>query len=197
LKALFAPQLLLERRWRAGASQDRGAARAVHSPTAQWLGEGGTVKEIAESDELVKAMVALVQRMAHHFANPSTPYAALPWPEYGPYFNDYEHLRATYQLSRPWETRSERDVRCPVSSPAASSGGDGTAFLLGRGQCRHRQDQGAHRRVTRLLCRHAPERVLCLTFTKAAAAEMRNRLASQLGRWAMASDATSIATSRR
>jgi ATP-dependent helicase/nuclease subunit A len=44
-------------------------------------------------------------------------------------------------------------------------------------------------RVTRLLLdRVKPERILCLTFTKAAAAEMRNRLASQLGRWAMATD---------
>src|SRR5882724_4909267 len=45
-------------------------------------------------------------------------------------------------------------------------------------------------RVTRLLLSGVrPERILCLTFTKAAAAEMRNRLASQLGRWAMAEDA--------
>src|SRR4051812_39643588 len=44
-------------------------------------------------------------------------------------------------------------------------------------------------RVTRLLLDGVrPERILCLTFTKAAAAEMRNRLASQLGRWAMADD---------
>ena len=45
-------------------------------------------------------------------------------------------------------------------------------------------------RVTRLLLdRVKPERILCLTFTKAAAAEMRNRLAGQLGRWAMAEQA--------
>jgi ATP-dependent helicase/nuclease subunit A len=45
-------------------------------------------------------------------------------------------------------------------------------------------------RVTRLLLdRVLPQRVLCLTFTKAAAAEMRNRLAGQLGRWTMATDA--------
>jgi len=44
-------------------------------------------------------------------------------------------------------------------------------------------------RVTRLLLAGVkPERILCLTFTKAAAAEMRNRLSSQLGRWAMAPD---------
>jgi ATP-dependent helicase/nuclease subunit A len=44
-------------------------------------------------------------------------------------------------------------------------------------------------RVTRLLLDGVrPERILCLTFTKAAAAEMRNRLAGQLGRWAMADD---------
>ncbi len=42
-------------------------------------------------------------------------------------------------------------------------------------------------RVTRLLLDGVkPERILCLTFTKAAAAEMRNRLATQLGRWALA-----------
>ena len=45
-------------------------------------------------------------------------------------------------------------------------------------------------RVTRLLLNGAdPSRILCLTFTKAAAAEMQERLFRQLGEWAMLDDA--------
>ena len=44
-------------------------------------------------------------------------------------------------------------------------------------------------RVARLLLAGAPpERILCVTFTKAAAAEMQNRLFDMLGRWAMLDD---------
>ncbi|MDH3665749.1 MAG: double-strand break repair helicase AddA [Paracoccaceae bacterium] len=44
-------------------------------------------------------------------------------------------------------------------------------------------------RVARLLLGGAePERILCLTYTKAAAAEMQNRLFAMLGSWAMADD---------
>jgi ATP-dependent helicase/nuclease subunit A len=44
-------------------------------------------------------------------------------------------------------------------------------------------------RVTRLLLAGArPERILCLTYTKAAAAEMAGRLFTQLGEWSMLSD---------
>jgi len=46
-------------------------------------------------------------------------------------------------------------------------------------------------RVLRLLLRPGarPERILCLTFTKAAAAEMSTRLARRLGEWAVADEA--------
>ena len=44
-------------------------------------------------------------------------------------------------------------------------------------------------RVTRLLLADAnPQRILCLTFTKAAAAEMQHRLFKQLGKWSMLPD---------
>ena len=46
-------------------------------------------------------------------------------------------------------------------------------------------------RVLRLLLQDCPpERILCLTFTKAAAAEMANRLHQRLGAWAVADDET-------
>ena len=44
-------------------------------------------------------------------------------------------------------------------------------------------------RVARLLLQETPpERILCLTYTKAAASEMQNRLFKRLGEWAMAPD---------
>ena len=45
-------------------------------------------------------------------------------------------------------------------------------------------------RVARLLLEGTrPERILCLTYTKAAATEMQNRLLRRLGEWAMLDDA--------
>ncbi|MBK5934048.1 DNA helicase/exodeoxyribonuclease V subunit A [Rhodovulum imhoffii] len=45
-------------------------------------------------------------------------------------------------------------------------------------------------RVARLLlCDVPPQRILCLTYTKAAASEMQNRLFGELGKWAMLDDA--------
>ena len=44
-------------------------------------------------------MMVLLQNMIALFARPSTPYAALPWPELGPYFNDYEHLERVSEWS--------------------------------------------------------------------------------------------------
>jgi len=103
LKALFAPQLLLEAAMaeKGGFDKIEGQARAVHLSywQANGLGQGGEVKDIKESDQLVAAMVALVQRMAAHFAKASTPYEALPWPEFGPHFNDYAHLERIAEWS--------------------------------------------------------------------------------------------------
>jgi ATP-dependent helicase/nuclease subunit B len=44
-------------------------------------------------------MLLLVAKMVEHFADPATPYPALPWPEFGPYFNDYAHLERVAEWS--------------------------------------------------------------------------------------------------
>ena len=74
------------------------------------------------------------------------------------------------------------DAQRQATSPATSAWVEANA---GTGKTKVLTD-----RVARLLLSGVqPERILCLTFTKAAAAEMRNRLAGQLGRWALADNA--------
>jgi ATP-dependent helicase/nuclease subunit A len=64
-----------------------------------------------------------------------------------------------------------------ISAWVAANAGAGKTYTLAN-------------RVARLLLGDArPEKILCLTFTKAAAAEMQNRLFQQLGGWAMLPDA--------
>jgi ATP-dependent helicase/nuclease subunit A len=63
-----------------------------------------------------------------------------------------------------------------ISAWVAANAGAGKTYTLAN-------------RVARLLLAGAPPgRILCLTFTKAAAAEMQDRLFKQLGRWAMLPD---------
>ncbi|HVW75307.1 MAG TPA: double-strand break repair helicase AddA, partial [Rhizomicrobium sp.] len=63
-----------------------------------------------------------------------------------------------------------------ISAWVAANAGAGKTYTLAN-------------RVARLLLSGArPEKILCLTFTKAAAAEMQNRLFQQLGGWAMLPD---------
>ncbi len=83
-------------------------------------------------------------------------------------------------IAVPPETR-ERQRR--ATDPAASAfvsanAGSGKTFVLSR-------------RVIRLMLAGCePGRILCLTFTKAAAAEMANRVFAMLGRWATVDEAT-------
>jgi ATP-dependent helicase/nuclease subunit B len=103
LEALFAPQLLLEAAMAERGGFDKIAGRAEEVHLSYWqangLGDGGKVSEIKASNELVPAMLALVEKMAAHFAKPDTPYPALPWSAYIPAFNDYEHLERVTEWS--------------------------------------------------------------------------------------------------
>src|ERR1700758_1511640 len=63
-----------------------------------------------------------------------------------------------------------------ISAWVAANAGAGKTYTLAN-------------RVARLLLGGAkPQKILCLTFTKAAAAEMQNRLFQQLGGWATLAD---------
>ena len=57
------------------------------------------LKAQGRSAELVAEMMVLVEKMANHFAKPGTAYPALPWPAYGPHFNDYAHLERVAEWS--------------------------------------------------------------------------------------------------
>jgi ATP-dependent helicase/nuclease subunit B len=105
LNGLFSPQLLLE-----AAMQFEdidGPARAVHVSywQANGLGDGGMVRPIEDSETLMRQMLELLRKMIDHFGDPSTPYAALPWPEFIPHFNDYRHLERVAE----WSTGSEEE----------------------------------------------------------------------------------------
>lgn len=74
--------------------------------------------------------------------------------------------------------RLQRRAADPTASVwVAASAGTGKTKVL------------TDRVLTLLLAGTPPHKILCLTFTKAAAAEMANRIAGRLGRWATAADA--------
>jgi ATP-dependent helicase/nuclease subunit A len=82
-------------------------------------------------------------------------------------------------MSAPRPTEAQAAAADPaVSAWVGANAGSGKTGVLTQ-------------RVARLLLAGArPERVLCLTYTKAAAVEMQRRLFGMLGDWAMADDAT-------
>jgi ATP-dependent helicase/nuclease subunit A len=79
-------------------------------------------------------------------------------------------------------------VRAAVDAQVSAAAPDVSSWVsanAGSGKTRVLTD-----RVARLLLQGTePQKVLCLTYTKAAAAEMQNRLFETLGRWAMLDDA--------
>jgi ATP-dependent helicase/nuclease subunit B len=104
LDALFAPQLLLEAAMaeRGGFTEIKGK-RPKSVRLSYWQangqGDGGKVTEVKDSDALIADMIDLAGRMADHFGRKGTAYTALPWPDFGPYFNNYEHLERVDEWS--------------------------------------------------------------------------------------------------
>ena len=80
-------------------------------------------------------------------------------------------------VAAPDPDNAQRSAADPAASVwVAASAGTGKTKVL------------TDRVLSLLLAGWAPHKILCLTFTKAAAAEMANRLADTLGGWAMAAD---------
>ena len=79
-----------------------------------------------------------------------------------------------YQLT---EANQRRAANPRASAWVAASAGSGKTKVL------------TDRVLSLLLAGVAPQRILCLTFTKAAAAEMAQRINGELGRWAIADEA--------
>jgi ATP-dependent helicase/nuclease subunit A len=69
---------------------------------------------------------------------------------------------------------AQRSASDPASSAwVSANAGSGKTYVL------------AARVLRLLLTGVAPQEILCLTYTKAAAAEMRSRVGERLGRWAL------------
>ena len=139
------------------------------------------------------AMAGLADLVAA-FDDPAMPYLACPRPDLLPAFNDFDHLERREEWLRdgsvlpPFRpvarsvTRSASESRPEqraLSDPDTSAW---VAASAGTGKTKVLTD-----RVLRLLLGGAaPEKVLCLTFTKAAAAEMATRIERQLAAWTTA-----------
>jgi len=87
-------------------------------------------------------------------------------------------------MSKPMETK-----RRPMTDDQQARASDPTASVWVSANAGSGKTHALTTRVTRLLLAGTePERILCLTYTKAAAAEMSSRLYQRLGTWAMESD---------
>ena len=80
------------------------------------------------------------------------------------------------QLYELTEANQRRAANPGASAWVAASAGSGKTKVL------------TDRVLSLLLAGIAPERILCLTFTKAAAAEMAQRINAELGDWAIAEE---------
>ncbi|MEK9553903.1 MAG: PD-(D/E)XK nuclease family protein, partial [Alphaproteobacteria bacterium] len=145
--------------------------------------------------------------LAARFDDPAMPYASRPDPQLGAAFPLYDHL------ARVDEWRIGETGSVPTGSPplfddgppptpgfdpavaseasarqAAASDPESSALVsanAGTGKTKLLTD-----RVLRLMLNGAaPDSILCVTYTRAAAAEMRNRISAQLAKWAIASGA--------
>ena len=158
--------------------------------------------EVARSaDELAEAARERLERYIAKFDDPSTPYPSQPRRQFVNKFGDYDHLARRKEWSTaPDAENGQRgwNMSAPGFDPQITSGGQRgrsaqqpiraipclSRRMPGRGKTRVLVD-----RVARLLLEDVrPDSILCVTFTKAAAGEMQERLFRKLGDWSVMSD---------
>jgi ATP-dependent helicase/nuclease subunit B len=103
LEALFAPQLLLESSIARFGSFEVAATTPEAVDLTYWQihgrDEGGKIVAIKDGERLADGMLALLSKMIDRFDRIETSYTPLPWPEFGPFFNDYRHLERVTEWS--------------------------------------------------------------------------------------------------
>lgn len=148
----------------------------------------------------------MLTRLATDFDMPATAYASRPDPAIGPAFPRYDHLARVDEWRLVEHGRREGVAALSMAGPApverpgfdpgiaadasdrqAAASDPGTSVFVsanaGTGKTKLLTD-----RVLRLMLRGAaPDSILCVTYTRAAAAEMRNRISGKLAKWTVAS----------
>ena len=146
-------------------------------------------------DELADEHLARLAQMMSEYAAGERNFVSRPYAKFAKRYAPYDHLARVREWSLVAETArraaNERDPRHPGGHPSFAEQGVGSARLrLGVGECRRGQDDVLSHRVVRLLLDGVPPgRILSLTFTKAAAANMANRVFQILGDWVSLDDA--------
>ena len=202
VKVGFAPQLTLEAAMlRRGGFDGLPALEADEALYLKLGGAGGGAENPPAartkiSSALAEKHFAELKMLLDQFACEKTPYLSRPFPKFAGRFLPYDHLARVKEWSatggecefgrravtRPLaipEALRERQAR--ASNPKASAwvsanAGSGKTHVL------------AQRVLRLLLAGAAPAKILCLTFTKAAAANMADRIFNQLAEWTSLSD---------
>ncbi|QQS11227.1 MAG: double-strand break repair protein AddB [Rhodospirillales bacterium] len=103
LEALYAPQLPLEAAIATGGGFKAGGAAPAAVALSYWRlngqDTGGRIVAIDDAESLRDQTLAMLAAMVARFDDPAVPYDALPWPAFGPRFNDYEHLERVLEWS--------------------------------------------------------------------------------------------------
>ena len=148
----------------------------------------------------------MLARLATDFDAPATTYDSRPDPAIGPAFPQYDHLARVDEwrlaehggpetaLAMPTADQAEMetpgfdpDVAADASGRQAAASDPATSVFVsanaGTGKTKLLTD-----RVLRLMLQGAaPDSILCVTYTRAAAAEMRNRISGKLADWTVSS----------